>query len=70
MFRCERCGTGYNATVVAVSEVCPRCRSKGVQGRLSLRLFEPSASEPETAETGVAVAGPAVEDRGEEARRD
>lgn len=43
MFRCERCGTGFNATVASVSESCPRCRAQGVAARLSFRLFEPAA---------------------------
>ncbi len=40
MFRCENCGTGFNATVVSVSETCPRCKAGGVEARLSFRLFD------------------------------
>lgn len=40
MFRCENCGTGFNATVASVSENCPRCRANGVEARLSFKLFE------------------------------
>ena len=42
MFRCERCGTGFNATVAAALEGCPRCRTRdGVSAEVSFRLFEP-----------------------------
>jgi predicted nucleic acid-binding Zn-ribbon protein len=44
MFRCERCGTGFNPTVATVAERCPRCRIRGVEARLSFRLFEPAAA--------------------------
>ncbi len=43
MFRCERCGTGFNPTVAAALEGCPRCRTRdGVSAEVSFRLFEPS----------------------------
>ena len=29
MFRCERCGTGFSANQVDVSDDCTRCKSKG-----------------------------------------
>lgn len=40
MFRCERCGAGYNATVGQLSETCPRCEARGVVALLRFRLFE------------------------------
>ena len=41
MFRCERCGTGFNPTVAAFTEGCPRCKARdGVTARVSFRLFE------------------------------
>lgn len=40
MFRCENCGTGFNATVASVSETCPRCKAGGTEARLIFRLFE------------------------------
>jgi hypothetical protein len=48
MFRCENCGTGYNATVVSVLETCPRCKAGGTEAKLSFRLFEldRASSEP------------------------
>lgn len=45
MFRCENCGTGFNATVVSVSETCPRCKAGGVEARLSFRLFDSDQKE-------------------------
>lgn len=41
MFRCENCGTGFNATVASVSETCPRCKAGGIEARLTFRLFDP-----------------------------
>jgi hypothetical protein len=44
VFFCERCGSGFNATVAAAAGDCPRCReSDGVTSKLRFRLFEPSA---------------------------
>lgn len=40
MFRCENCGTGFNATVASGLEHCPRCKAGGIEARLSFRLFE------------------------------
>ena len=46
MFRCERCGAGYNATVGQLSETCPRCEARGVVALLRFRLFEQRPGEP------------------------
>lgn len=40
MYRCERCGTGFNPTVASALENCPRCKAQGVAAPLSFRLFE------------------------------
>lgn len=40
MYRCERCGTGFNPTVASASEHCPRCQAQGISAPLSFRLFE------------------------------
>ncbi len=40
MYRCERCGTGFNPTVASALENCPRCQAQGVAAPLSFRLFE------------------------------
>jgi predicted nucleic acid-binding Zn-ribbon protein len=40
MYRCERCGTGFNPTVASALESCPRCQAQGVAAPLSFRLFE------------------------------
>jgi hypothetical protein len=40
MFRCENCGTGFNATVAWASETCPRCKAGGTEAKLSFKLFE------------------------------
>jgi late competence protein required for DNA uptake (superfamily II DNA/RNA helicase) len=52
MFRCERCGSGYNANHVGV-ENCPRCMLVDrVQAPLSFKMFkiadtaEATQSEP------------------------
>jgi hypothetical protein len=42
MFRCERCGTGFNPTVAATLACCPRCRARdGVSAVVSFSLFGP-----------------------------
>jgi hypothetical protein len=58
MFRCDRCGTGFNPTVASAAENCPRCRANGVESPLSFRLFEPrggdtapAANQTQTEET-------------------
>ena len=57
MFRCERCGTGFNPTVASAYESCPRCRAHGVTSKLSMRLFEApvmkEAVQPEAKEESV-----------------
>lgn len=40
MYRCERCGTGFNPTIASALENCPRCQGQGVAAPLSFRLFE------------------------------
>jgi hypothetical protein len=45
MYRCERCGTGFNPIVASASENCPRCEVQGVTAPLSYRLFEGSEGE-------------------------
>jgi len=54
MYRCERCGTGFNPVVAAASEKCPRCQAQGVDAPLSFRLFEASqksmSPQPESKE--------------------
>lgn len=54
MYRCERCGTGYNPVIAAASEKCPRCQAQGVDASLSFRLFEApekdSSPQPEPKE--------------------
>ena len=39
MFRCESCRTGFNATIVSVSETCPRCKAMGMESRLVFSPF-------------------------------
>jgi hypothetical protein len=47
MFRCERCGTGFNPTVAASLACCPRCRARdGVRAAVSFTLFEPPGHGP------------------------
>jgi hypothetical protein len=47
MFRCERCGTGFNPTVAASLACCPRCRARdGVMATVSFTLFEPPGRMP------------------------
>ena len=42
MFRCERCGTGFNPTVAASLACCPRCRARdGVRAAVSFTLEAP-----------------------------
>jgi hypothetical protein len=66
MFSCERCGSSFNATVVAAVENCPRCKAReGIAAPLTFRLFSqppaasgasrpPGSAEPsEGAEAGV-----------------
>lgn len=49
MFKCERCGSGYNANYIGV-ESCPRCLLLDrVQAPLSFKMFkiaEAEASQP------------------------
>ena len=40
MYRCERCGAGFNPVVAANTESCPRCKAAGIDSRLSFKLFE------------------------------
>lgn len=44
MFKCERCGSGYNGTYVGV-ENCPRCQLLDrVQSPLSFEMFKTGQS--------------------------
>jgi predicted nucleic acid-binding Zn-ribbon protein len=52
MFRCERCGTGFNPTVAAFMEGCPRCKARdGIAARVSFKLFERSEQPIEEEES-------------------
>jgi hypothetical protein len=55
MFRCENCGTGFNATVASVSETCPRCKANGTEARLTFRLFEAADRDVGSGEADVEV---------------
>ena len=47
MFRCERCGTGFNPTVAGTLACCPRCRARdGVEAAVSFSLFELPGRRP------------------------
>ena len=50
MFRCERCGTGFNPTVAAFMDGCPRCKARGVAAKVSFKLFDSPAQQVAGAE--------------------
>jgi late competence protein required for DNA uptake (superfamily II DNA/RNA helicase) len=48
MFKCERCGSGYNANYIGV-ESCPRCLLLDrVQAPLSFKMFRMNESRAES----------------------